>query len=804
MKNNSIKILILFFLIQIIKTQVLLGHCRNGTRTAMLEDSQKMTFQCIDCPEGQYTYFNNKTKTLQCQKCPAGSSNSKDDITINYFLSEDFKQKYSFSTHCSIQSDKCPKWQANYFSMKVQYVDSLSYKTYFTMNQYYMNDGELIVKYINYNGGIDKAFNIYINDKLSFTDDNDNNVLKIKTFEVKKGENIFMFEYLVNGELKSKNKNINDNQSFLEIFEIKFKDAEISALGCDKYGSIEKMSNSILNSCEYDISKCDANNDICTFRFYSELKSEYCIKQSDSYIRDIVYQKLENAKCKELTPPTNRTVPCEHCSYGEYTILSEDTKTCAYCEDNSYNSEEKNDEDKCGSVCDEENNKRTVKSLYYRNIENPNTFSIKKIEIIEPLGSALIIYEKFNESNDAIFFIETDSNTIKRINPNEEDIDVDYYSFSVPLVYGNHSFQIKGSNVNLIRVIFKGSKEGGNYKCLDKIKRSEEMNCGKNNEFYSTLQSKCIKCPLGTVIDKNKKCKIYNQFINNVYTFDNSDINMDLFSNNYELVSENISYYLNINPTNPLIYLKNITSGNNAQYDIDIIGKELKSIKLVKGITERGIILSYISEKNKTHIYIKCNPDITEDNKPQIKLKQAIVNSEKIANYFFMIESNTSCPYCLKSEVKLHDTNDSKCVDGFKKVVVSDTNNSMCVIKPFNNEEILKITDDTNLLLNKKTKDADEQLIIKVFEINEDVPIKYEKTKDEIISSYEFGEKCGGKANRLFIVLIILGCFVALVAIGLGGVLIWKMVDNKKKAKKIQNTKERMSELSVISVDEQL
>ena len=133
MKNNSIKILILFFLIQIIKTQVLLGHCRNGTRTAMLEDSQKMTFQCIDCPEGQYTYFNNKAKTLQCQKCPAGSSNSKDDITINNFLSEDFKRKYSFSTHCSIQSDKCPKWQANYFSMKVQYVDSLSYKTYFTI-----------------------------------------------------------------------------------------------------------------------------------------------------------------------------------------------------------------------------------------------------------------------------------------------------------------------------------------------------------------------------------------------------------------------------------------------------------------------------------------------------------------------------------------------------------------------------------------------------------------------------------------------------------------------------------------------
>ena len=122
-------------------------------------------------------------------------------------------------------------------------------------------------------------------------------------------------------------------------------------------------------------------------------------------------------------------------------------------------------------------------------------------------------------------------------------------------------------------------------------------------------------------------------------------------------------------------------------------------------------------------------------------------------------------------------------------------------IKPFDIEEKIKLENDTNILLDKKTKDAEEQLIIKVFEINEDIPIKYEKEKDGIITSYEMGEKCQSN-NRLFIVLIILGCFAFLIAVGLGGVLIWKMIDNKKKAEQIQNTKEKMNELSTISVND--
>ena len=76
------------------------------------------------------------------------------------------------------------------------------------------------------------------------------------------------------------------------------------------------------------------------------------------------------------------------------------------------------------------------------------------------------------------------------------------------------------SNLKLIKIIIKGSSEGGNYKCVNKINIKEEIKCENNNNYYSSLQNKCLNCPLGTIIDKNHNCKIYNQFINDKYTFD--------------------------------------------------------------------------------------------------------------------------------------------------------------------------------------------------------------------------------------------------------------------------------------------
>lgn len=803
MKKLLFKILLLTFIFQIIQSQQKLSHCQNGNRTVLLGSNQNLQLKCIECPEGEYTYYNENDKNLECRNCDSGLSNYKNDIVINNFLSQDLLFRYSFISSCSLKSDLCPKWKQDYFSIKVNYIQSLSYISFFILDQYFMNDGELIIKYINYNGGIDKSFNIYINGKLILTDDTDNNNLKIKSFKVKKGENIFNFEYAVNEEMKIKNKNINNNESFIEIFEIQFKNAEISALNCDKYSSIDKLSYNILDECEYDVNKCK-EDDNCTFRFYSEIKKDYCIQQLDSFYQEVEYQKIKDAKCMELSTLPNKTILCEYCSFGEYTKINGNKKTCHYCENNNYNPKEINEENSCESICKEENNKQPVKVFYYKNFENPSNLKIEKIEIIQPKGTALIAYKKYNEKQNTIFYIEINSNyTVKLINPKDEGTNLDYYTFTIPFTYGNHSLYIKGSNLKVDKVLIKGSKEGGNYKCIDKVNINEEIKCQKNNEFYSSLQNKCLNCPLGTTIDKNGNCELYNQFINGIYTFDNNNINVDLFSNNYELENQNITYYLKINPTNPLIYMKNKTS-NDTNDNIDIIGSELKKIKLVKGMNNRGMILFFISGKDKSFIYIKCNPKITEDMKPQIYLKNITVDNDNVTNYFFMIESNTSCPYCLTSEVTFDENSSSECIKGIKKINVSYDNNTLCLIKPFDDKEILQLKDDNNLLLDKKTQDIEEQLIINIFEINEDIPVKYEKENDEIIVSFEKGVKCEDNKDdksQLTIVLAIFFCFVILIVLGLAGVLIWKMVDNKMKANKRKNEKEKMSELSIISVN---
>ena len=797
--NLIIFLPIYIFLFDIIHCQNQLSHCKNGTRIFISDKNETQTFSCVDCPEGEYTLYNENENKLKCEKCPKGSSNYKNDIIINNFLSDDLLAKYSFSSFCSIQNEICPEWTRNYFSIKVNYIKKLSYKSSFILKQYFMNDGELIIKYINYNGDIDKVFNIYINGKLSFTDDSYNNVLKTKYLEVKKGENIFNFEYLVNEELTQLNENINIDEAFIEIFQISMKNAEISALNCEKYDLIEKLSDNILDNCEFDVSKCNVNTDYCTYRFYSEVKNDYCIKQFDSFYQEIEYKKINNAKCIELSNPSSQNLLCEHCSLGQYSIFENSTKSCGYCENEKYNSKEINDEIICDEICDG-GNKDLSKIKYINNFDDPSNYE-SEIEIEQAIGYIIINYSRQNEKANTIFYIELDNTTLKYIDPNEETSYNDYYSFSIPLVFGKHSINLKGSNLKLNKIIIKRAKEGGNYKCNDKVKIIEEKKCEEEDQYYSILEKKCLNCPLGTIIDKNKKCQIYNQFINDKYTFDNNIINLNIFSDSYELDIQETKYYLNINPTSPLIY-------SSKSDKVEILGKELKNIKIVKGINDRGFILSFISEKNKVFIYIKCSPDSSEDIKTQIILKNIEITEED-NNYFFIIESNTSCPYCLTSEVNFEYENNTECVGGFKKANVIIKNTSICVIKSFNEMENIKLQNDTDILLNNKTKDKEEQMILKNFEISETIPINYEKEDDEIIYDYEKNVKCDNSdssdsSKKVTVALIILLIFVALIIMGLGGVVIWKIIDNKNKNNNIDENKkivpnEKMNELSIIS-----
>ena len=66
MKKNIIIIfniiLIIISLLQISHSKYILHHCNNGQRTVLLENNSNLTLSCIDCPEGKYTFFDEKKK----------------------------------------------------------------------------------------------------------------------------------------------------------------------------------------------------------------------------------------------------------------------------------------------------------------------------------------------------------------------------------------------------------------------------------------------------------------------------------------------------------------------------------------------------------------------------------------------------------------------------------------------------------------------------------------------------------------------------------------------------------------------
>ena len=80
------------------------------------------------------------------------------------------------------------------------------------------------------------------------------------------------------------------------------------------------------------------------------------------------------------------------------------------------------------------------------------------------------------------------------------------YKFNIPVEKGEFDIQIKGKNLKLKRISIKGSESGGNYKCIDKLNIDDEEKCENEDEHYSSMHKKCIKCIEGSIIDKNKEC----------------------------------------------------------------------------------------------------------------------------------------------------------------------------------------------------------------------------------------------------------------------------------------------------------
>ena len=736
--SNFFKYLILTITIILSKSEIEYGTCINDQRIVTLENGTSLSFSCGSCQENEYLFYSLEKENLECAKCPENSySYSKSgDIVIDTF-SKKYLKRYSllFDINCdSDDKNLCPKWENYILSLKLENIkENVDSKSILKLNQYYYQDGKFIIKYLNYNGDFNKYVHIYINKVLVYKDDTKHSKIKTKEFEIKKGHNEIEIIYIVDKNLSNKN-NI-EIESFFEIYEIRMEKAETVSLECQKFDLIEDLKNSLINNCDYYIDKC-SSNDICTFRFYTENSEGNNIDGTQI----ISYNKIEGGNCTELVTPSKIEIEADQCSYGQFRKFKENSESiyiCDNCEENKYSDKIINYEFSCEGECD--TNTKNLKKIYYvNNFTDQSEYSLE-INITEIIGYIEINYEKFNLKEDSIIFVEkyidsSDHNTYQLINPNiQNDIITENFLFKIPFEKGQYKFSIKGKNMKLKEIKVIDGEEGGNYQCVNRLIPEKEIICEKN-EYYSPNKKICDKCPYGSFIKENAQCIFTEQIINNKFILDNSLIlqNDILYDTKIIQGTDNILYHLFLNPSFPLIYLTKSDSS------FQIIGNEFSSVKLIRGINDRGIILSYIYSNYTTYIYLKCNK--TEGKNEFVKEEQ----NESGKYYYFSIESNISCPYCLESEIDKVKT-DGKCIDNKELFNIIPKDDSECVIKPYEESKNSKmiINNNDEMLLFYNSTNAEDQNLINNFKITEEIPIFNETETDKIVNETQRYEDCG-------------------------------------------------------------
>ena len=803
--SHFLKYLIVTITIILSKSEIEYGTCIDNERIITLENGTALSFGCDICGENQYLFYSLENEKLECVPCPTNSYSMGGDIVINTFPKK-YLKRYSllFDINCgSDDKNLCPKWENYVLSLKVENIkENVDSKSILKINQYYYQDGKFSIKYLNYNGDFNKYVHIYINKVLVYKDDTRHSKIKTKEFEIKQGHNEIEIIYVVDKNLLNKD-NI-DIESFFEIYEIKMEKADTASFECQKFDPIEDLKDSLMNNCDYYIDKC-TSDDICTFRFYTENSNGNNIDGTQI----ISYSKIEGGVCHELVTPSNNEIEADQCSYGQFRKFKENSESiyvCDNCVENKYNDKVINYDYSCEGECDTSN--KNLKKIYYvNNFSDQSEYSLD-FYISEIIGYIEVNYEKFNIKEDAIIFVEKncedtkENNTYQLINPNiQTDISAEKFLFRIPFEKGHYKFIIKGKNMKLREIKVINGEEGGNYQCVNKL-IPEEVTICENNEYYSPNKKICDECPYGSFIKENSQCIFTEQIINNKFILDNSLIlqNDILYDTKIIQGTDNILYHLFLNPTFPLIYL------TKADETSQIIGNEFAKVKLIRGINDRGIILSYIYSDNDlnlnytTYVYLKCNK--SEGKSEFIKEEE----NESGKYYYFSIESNISCPYCLESEIEKVKT-DGKCIDNKELFNIVPKDSSECVIKPYDDSKSSKIVIDNNdeMILFYNSSNSEDQNLINNYKITEKIPLFNETETDKIVNETQRYEECGIERNKEndslgagYIVLIVVASLIFLLAIIF---VVWRLI--RRKQNEIPECPDDIQELNLKSGNEE-
>ena len=641
----------------------------------------------FECKKNEIFIYDKNNNQFKCEKCLFKSNRGKDLIIKQW--DNNIYNKYNIENKGWILN--------NYNIFSKNYNDNKL--NVFKIKKYFEFNGKITFSYINYKKNKMSYLRFYINNVLKYNDiNNELTYFHInKTFDVKKGENIFKFEHINN------NKN---SDSYIKIIYILFENVQKNSLECDEFLPIEQLN---LDKCEYE-QICNNSKKYCTKEFYSTEIENNC--DLLTLTQNISYYKIENSKCEYLNTPPNKEIPCEHCSYGQYSDYNiSNIRICKECEYNKYNDEEINDKNEC-KECDMKENR--IENILYIRPKLPNYYNdiigFKEIE-----NKMKIEYEKFNEKEEMKVYIqiEEDIREYKEIIP------------EIEINKGNKHIIIKGKNINMKKIIFYGTERGSGYKCIPKLKSEQNENLNNDfhldsNLFYSKVYNHYMECPLFSYKIKDY-CEIYPILSNNKYL---TKINYKNFQlNNKEIIIDN--YKINfINGIKVYDTLNNI-----------LLGNELHEINIVKGEINLGLILTLKSNNLKSMeiyesiIYIK----LSNKNKNKLVYK----NKNK---FYFLIETNQFTFQCVNNDFK--NIFNSPCIFSRRLKIFYNNNNIIKCSLNINNKNYIENPENENLqnmFLNNNNKQ--HQNLIKIFNIKDIIPY-YPKQNSYYLNSYFNIEKC--------------------------------------------------------------
>ena len=367
------------------------------------------------------------------------------------------------------------------------------------------------------------------------------------------------------------------------------------------------------------------------YKKYSPLCNKETNKQEVSYA-------LLTSDCIEKEKPLNEYIECEICPKGKYRKKSSENETlytCEYCPLGTYTSQD--NQNKC-IKCD-----GTSQTVAYYLAEKERNFE-RDVEIVHYPGVIQIQFTIIDLLKAPLFFIFIDSSLVQYKTTNN--------TILVDIPLGKHSIKIRSDNILIKTISISNDINGGAINCKNcetgKLVLEKDIyvckECESGSYYEPTKKSckKCIegfykyeignkndcqKCPMFTYSNKERtQCKpnhilshskylqkyslssIINSHkricsmsdnlcVNNLFgpIKDNKTLYYISFFKATLFESNDFTYILdNVAKLYPsYVYMLKQKEGSKNIKVLKSLGRTIEYIKLVKGSSNRGIIIKY-------------------------------------------------------------------------------------------------------------------------------------------------------------------------------------------------------------------